>query len=334
MKEVNHSAQKAFSKIGFVYAVYSILAMTAQIIAINICSAFVHPSMYVRFTDIQMLASSVSLHVTGLIVLTIGLSSPKLVIQRPHRHAMSPGAFLKAVCMCYTLLILSNLIGTFLTAGIGMLQGKPVTNPVEQVVMDMSMPVMFTVMVVGAPIFEELFFRKFLIDRTLRYGEWLSALLSGFMFGLFHGNLSQFPYAFALGIFFAFIYIRTGHIGYAVALHAVINFLGSIVGSILLKNIDLEYYTLMRSDINARNFMQIFQSSDIKNILLLAGYEAAAVLLVAIGSIFWILESRKIRFKIQEQELDKGTGFKTGFLNFGMLLYTMIWILMIVFATI
>lgn len=306
MKELNRSTQKAFSKIGFVYAVYSILALIAQILAIDIVSDFIRPGLYLRYTDIQMLVSSIALHITGFVVLTLGLSSPALIPKSPDKHVMSLGAFLKAICMCYALLIVSNLIGTLLTTGIGVLQGKPVANPVEQVVMDMSLPVMFAVMVIGAPIFEELFFRKFLIDRTLQYGAWLSALLSGFMFGLFHGNLSQLPYAFALGVFFSFIYIRTGHIGYSMALHAVINFLGSIVGSILLKNIDSGY----------------------------AVYETAAFLLVAAGSIFWISDSRKIRFPYQEKPFDEHFGPRTVLLNFGMLLYIFLWSLMIVFATI
>lgn len=54
-------------------------------------------------------------------------------------------------------------------------------------------------------IFEELLFRKFLIDRTIRYGEFISCAMSGIMFGLWHGNFQQFFFAFFVGVMFAFI---------------------------------------------------------------------------------------------------------------------------------
>ena len=78
-------------------------------------------------------------------------------------------------------------------------------------------------------IFEELLFRKFLIDRTLRHGEFISCAMSGIMFGLWHGNFQQFFFAFFLGILFAFVYIRTGRIIYTMILHASLNLVTSSV---------------------------------------------------------------------------------------------------------
>ncbi len=80
-----------------------------------------------------------------------------------------------------------------------------------------------------APLGEELLFRKLLIDRTRRYGDATAILLSGLMFGLFHGNLFQFFYAFLLGMILAYMYTRTDNLWWCVAMHAVINLLGSIV---------------------------------------------------------------------------------------------------------
>ena len=66
------------------------------------------------------------------------------------------------------------------------------------------------IMVLCAPVAEELIFRKLLIDRLTQYGEGVAVLFSGLMFGLFHGNLNQFVYAFVLGLCFGFIYVKTG----------------------------------------------------------------------------------------------------------------------------
>ena len=78
-------------------------------------------------------------------------------------------------------------------------------------------------------IFEELLFRKFMIDRTLRHGEFVSCALSGIMFGIWHGNFQQFFFAFFLGVLFAFVYIRTGRIIYTMILHGSLNLITSSV---------------------------------------------------------------------------------------------------------
>jgi hypothetical protein len=90
-----------------------------------------------------------------------------------------------------------------------------------------------------APIFEELIFRKFLIDRTYKYGERNAIILSGLMFGLFHTNLGQFFYAFIIGAIFAWVYIRTGNILYSMSMHLLINLLGGTVPILLLSHVDI-----------------------------------------------------------------------------------------------
>ena len=56
-----------------------------------------------------------------------------------------------------------------------------------------NMMVTFLYMVICAPILEEYIFRKLIVDRTVKYGQGVAIVLSGLMFGLFHGNLNQFP---------------------------------------------------------------------------------------------------------------------------------------------
>ena len=90
---------------------------------------------------------------------------------------------------------------------------------------------------IGAPVFEELIFRKVLIDRTIKYGEYVSIVLSGIMFGLLHGNFSQFFFAALIGMLFAYIYIRTGRVRYTIYLHAAINLSSALVLQTLLQGI-------------------------------------------------------------------------------------------------
>ena len=60
-----------------------------------------------------------------------------------------------------------------------------------------------TAIVLGAciigPLCEELVFRGLLAGRLARYGQKPGAFISALLFGLYHANLEQFFYAFALG---------------------------------------------------------------------------------------------------------------------------------------
>ena len=114
----------------------------------------------------------------------------------------------------------------------------------------MSPVVQVVLVVILAPICEELLFRKFIIDRIVNYGEVPAMLISGLMFGLYHGNLAQFMYAAGIGIFFAFIYIRTGKIGYTIALHMFVNGFSTLLTLIMFNGLSVS------------EFMNVYMSGD------------------------------------------------------------------------
>ena len=145
---------------------------------------------------------------------------------QPERHGLGAGLFVALVCISYACMIVGNLIGigvnSLLSPNSVELVGELATAAGPSVQMVVSF-------VVLAPVFEELVFRKVLVDRVLPYGEWPAILFSGLCFGLFHGNLSQFFYAALLGMVLAYVYIRTGNILFTIGIHACINFLGGVL---------------------------------------------------------------------------------------------------------
>jgi hypothetical protein len=82
-----------------------------------------------------------------------------------------------------------------------------------------------------------------IIDRLRSYGESACVLVSALLFGLFHGNLNQFFYAFGLGAIFAFIYVKTQRLRYTIFLHMIINLFGGIIAPLLLRGLDLNALT-------------------------------------------------------------------------------------------
>ncbi|MCL1788938.1 MAG: CPBP family intramembrane metalloprotease [Oscillospiraceae bacterium] len=91
--------------------------------------------------------------------------------------------------------------------------------------------VLFVYMVFAAAIFEELFCRGIIFSALKPYGNGFAIIISGFLFGIMHGNFQQFFYAFVLGIVFAYITLQTGSILVSTILHALFN---SIAGIIML----------------------------------------------------------------------------------------------------
>lgn len=323
------TTKKVFSRIGWIYTIFSAVVTVLQLVIIN--------ALYLNNPELltmerQILLSAGILYVCGMLILPFGLKEmPATVIAK---KKMTIGAFFKALLMSYSLLIITNLIGTLITTFIGMLKGSPIINPIEEIALNMDIPFLMLFTVIGAPIFEELFFRKFIVDRTAQYGECLSVMLSGFMFGLFHGNLSQFPYAFALGAFLAYIYIRTGKIGYTIIIHAIINFMGSIVGSLILQNIDLSVYEKILNSTSVEEILTALTMENMVGVFVLLIYEMVIMTFVVIGIIFWILESKKMFFKPAENDIPKGRCFEAGICNTGMLVYIVFWVIMIIIASI
>ena len=161
------------------------------------------------------------------------------------KHKMKPWQFLLAFMMGYTLVLAGNLIGLGFTFGIGVLKGEPVSNVLQDMLAGTNIWITSIYTVLLAPVFEELLFRKVICDRVVKYGQGAAIILSGLMFGLFHGNFNQFFYAFFIGSYFAFIYVKTGNIKYTIGLHMMVNFIGSVASGLLLQYVDLEHPTLI-----------------------------------------------------------------------------------------
>lgn len=79
------------------------------------------------------------------------------------------------------------------------------------------------------PLCEELLFRGLIARRLARYGQKPAAFVSALLFGLYHANLSQFCYAFLLGLLLAYAMFYTGRLRTSVLLHMLFNLYGSFI---------------------------------------------------------------------------------------------------------
>lgn len=62
-----------------------------------------------------------------------------------------------------------------------------------------------------------------------RFGDGFALLVSALLFGLFHLNMIQAPYAFLLGLWFGYLVLRTGSLWISMVLHACVNFSAGVM---------------------------------------------------------------------------------------------------------
>ncbi len=131
--------------------------------------------------------------------------------------------------MGFGCMYIGSIVGNFFMNWLTALTGYPYANGLDSMVKESPLWATLLATCVIAPLGEEFIFRKLFIDRARRYGDTVAIVLSGVLFGLFHGNLFQFFYAAALGILLAYVYTRTGDFWRCALMHAIVNLVGGVI---------------------------------------------------------------------------------------------------------
>ncbi|MCM1101259.1 MAG: CPBP family intramembrane metalloprotease [Clostridium sp.] len=317
-------AKKTFSRLGWSYIAGTAVIYLFQ--AVGVGMIYILRPELMNSMVVQLLLSGITVYAIGLPLIL--LLTWKMDTEPIPRHKMKWWQFVLALIMCYSLIYISNLLGTSLTTFIGALKGGEVENSVANIVTEGNPMLNFVLMVIVAPIAEEYVFRKVLVDRTVKYGEGMAIILSGLMFGLFHGNLNQFAYAVGLGAFFAFLYIRTGNIKITMVMHAIINFMGSIVSMKLLELLD--YSALAALDPNDTDAMMELVMDNLAGWMLFFLYAMFLLAVVVTGVVLFIVFIRRMKPRPGRVQIPKGRKFNTLIVNSGMLTFCIIWVALIV----
>ncbi|MBO6055192.1 MAG: CPBP family intramembrane metalloprotease, partial [Oscillospiraceae bacterium] len=142
-------------------------------------------------------------------------------------------------------------------------------------------------------------------------------IISAVMFGLFHGNFSQFFYAFAVGLVFGYVYLRTGKIRYSIALHIFVNFMGSVPATLLMNRVDMEAIGKLAGSADPEQMMEGAASAGLG---LFGAYILVVLGLAITGLVILCREGKHVFFRPARLELPKGRRFSTACVNPGMIL--------------
>jgi len=322
----NTEEKRAFSKIGLAYlagaAAYCIIV---SVLAGSI--ARVNPGL---------LSGNGSMILSYIVLLGIGYPLMFFIVKEMPvaeipKKKLGFGMAIVAFMTSYVVMVALNVIGLLINSRLGKLTGQGLQNPITNVVGEMSLPVQILIVVILAPIAEELVFRKMLVDRVYNYGELLAAMTSGLMFGLFHGNFQQFCYAFGLGVFFSFIYIRTGKIIYTIIFHMCINFMGSVPVVLLYKGIDIQRVQQYIFSGQMEEYTQ-YVSEHLVDFAKVGLYGLFMMLFILAGIILAIVFHKKFRFEKHENDISFREAMASMFCNTGMILFVIWWVTSIVIA--
>lgn len=136
---------------------------------------------------------------------------------------MTLPAFLGITCVFMGCQMGTSLYASVLEAILNAV-GLSATAALEVATMQQNTISMFLYASLGAPITEELLFRGFIQRSLLPLGKKFAIFASALLFGLFHGNLVQTPYAFLVGLVLGYVTAEYS-IWWAIVLHMINNML-------------------------------------------------------------------------------------------------------------
>lgn len=287
--------KRCFRTVGIAYVIYLVVSTASQI-AVSL--TLETPDTPLEW-NLWMMVSMLAMYpLSTLFFYLIMRRLPRA--RQTWKEPIKPGHYVGIFVICMGCMYLGNIIGQMVSAIIRMATGMPLDNTLDQLINDMQPWLILLMVVIVGPVMEELVFRKILLDRIAGYGQLISMLLSGLIFGVAHGNFYQFFYAFALGVIFAWVYLRTGNLFYTIGLHMMINFWGSFLSMYLLDLIDAW---------GTAGLMLIFGQ-----FMVMIGFIIAAVILV-------IYYRKEIFLREEKKILSAGKQFLAVMMNVGMISY-------------
>ena len=144
------------------------------------------------------------------------------------RRKMDSVSFLAVLCVFVSTQLVFSVLTDLLDSLLSPL-GVDITASVEAATMQRTSVSLLLYGCLIAPLTEEVLFRGLIQGMFRSYGKRFGILTSAFLFGMYHGNLVQTPYAFAVGLVLGYV-AEEYSLGWCVLLHMFNNL---VLGSLL-----------------------------------------------------------------------------------------------------
>ena len=280
------------------------------------------------YNKYMLILNEVTLALAIAVSVLILFSLPKAKFEKTQ---IEFSRFLKILLICFGAGYIGNLIGTIFLSVWNLSTGNSVGGELQELLYGMNPLIMFLSVGILAPILEELFFRKLLIDRLRPFGKIVCVFLPAFLFALFHMSATQLIYAFAIGAVLAYLYYETGKYWLVVIIHAIFNWISGFIPMLFLPKLEgfLNEFTLIEGSLAEMTTLE--EIVDLMMPLVenygfaLAMYAVYALLLFAInitGLVLLCLNLKVLRKMKEESVLTFGETVKAVIVNPGMIVCT------------
>lgn len=343
MSEINIKAEKKFcSGMGINFFIFFLIYNGIQLLA-SVIIMCVAPTLIFDNYGLYMFLAMAPVYIVAVPLLW--LMCKRREKQSLTRHKMGAGNYMIFLFMCFGVMIAGNIAGIIVNFVMGIIKGEPVINAVDVMMNNGSLWSNILIVGICAPIFEELVFRKFIIDRMVRYGEATAVIVSGLMFGLFHGNFAQFFYAAALGMLFAFVYVKTGRLRYSILTHLIINMSSSLMVPVM-QMIDMDKLNQLTGSLE-QVLSKSMSGADEASVLagtmfgmadfiiplaILLIYEVLLYGMALAGIILLIVRRKQFTFNPGIITIPKGNRAKVVWLNAGMILFSIVCLVVFIYS--
>jgi len=223
-------ARQRFSYTGFALLVMAVLHQGVGLIAMALLGGRVLGNTWLLFS-----VSFLPLYLIGLPVFVLMMRRMAPMPAAGPKRPVSPGIVALMFFACYAAMVGLNLVGQGIHAFVGNMRGRPVGDSLEGLISGDNIWAVMVFVVILAPVIEEYVFRGLLLKYLGGYGAAPYILFSSFTFGLYHGNIPQILYAFAIGLPLGAVAYYSGRIRHAIVLHMLLNFAGAGVPAIAMR---------------------------------------------------------------------------------------------------
>lgn len=222
-------------------------------LAVSLIAGIVIGIFFPWIIETDLILSIVNYAISFIAIYCISTPLAMLAIKplpkiHPYKENLKFSHFLAMLCVCFTFMEVGSSISGILLSLVQTITGKVPSNPVESNLSTGNMLLNAALVGIAFPILEELVFRKILCNRLLPLGEKKAIVISAAIFGLIHGNLYQFAYAFLLGLIFGYVYVKTGKLIYSIIFHCIINLYGGVFAQYVISKVPIDKITEILSN--------------------------------------------------------------------------------------
>ena len=219
------------SKLGIVMCVYFICRILSSLITgliIKSLGETGNAAYILSYAAVVLMVYVIPLSVTAVFFRSFSHYRGKLreLYNKPKRLARALGTFPAMYGLGFGIALLTLLVFYLIsraTGGQTLIEDMIRPTALEPPTTVTGALLLVFVLVVIAPVLEELWTRGIIFDALKPYGNGVAIIFSSILFGLMHGSLQMLFYSTALGFALGYVRYATGSLFAVTVLHAIIN---------------------------------------------------------------------------------------------------------------